>query len=71
MSTEAFDLELPPRYGTNNCYDCGAEAEGPQPFWERFIILHGKEVSVPQCDICMATMLAEDTGAKAPEEGKQ
>ena len=44
---------------------------GLLPFWERFIILHGKEVSVPQCDICMATMLAEDTGAKAPKEAEQ
>lgn len=70
MSDERRDLDLPPRYGTNNCYDCGAEPEGPQPFWERFIILHGEQVSVPQCDICMDVMLNENGGAKAPDEVK-
>jgi len=49
-------LDLPPRYGTVNCYDCGAEPVDGFPFWERFVKMHGELVSVPQCDICMSKM---------------
>ena len=69
--SENFDLELPPRYGTNNCYDCGAEPEGLQPFWERFVIIHGEQVSVPQCAICMSIMMDENSGTKAPDQSEQ
>ncbi len=43
---------IPPRYGTKNCYDCGKEPPDDQPFWERFVELHGEHVSVPNCDEC-------------------
>ena len=62
-----FEINLPGRYGTNKCFDCGAEPEGLQPFWERFVVLHGKQVSVLQCDVCMAKMYAENEGAKVPK----
>lgn len=48
-----FDLEgIPEKYGTKNCYDCGAEPPDGESFWHRFVTLHEKDYSVPCCDNC-------------------
>lgn len=63
-----FDLVgIPESYGTNNCFDCGAEPMGSQPFWQRFVFFQGKEYSVPQCDICLAEMMAKNQNARAAD----
>lgn len=59
MREQEETLDLPPSYGTRNCYDCGQEPVDGFPFWERFVILHGQEVSVPQCDTCLNAMMAK------------
>jgi len=45
-------LNLPPSYGTKKCYDCGLEPRSEDNWWERFVEIDGKEVSVPQCEAC-------------------
>lgn len=45
---------IPPRYGTNNCIDCGKEPPKDEPFWEVFREWTDKKVySFPICDDCM------------------
>lgn len=56
------EISIPPRLGTEKCYDCGREPtteeiqesaeQGMAPFWEKFIIYFGKQVSVPVCPQC-------------------
>lgn len=63
-------LDLPPRYGTNKCYDCGLEPRPEDNWWERFVEIDGKECSVPQCDACgfiMEQDIKAHQGNKAPE----
>jgi len=55
-----------PRYGTKNCYDCGAEPVDSTPFWERFVELHGERYSIPCCDTCLDIALSP--GEKAATE---
>ena len=53
MSKELTDI--PPRYGTNNCIDCGKEPPENKPFWEVFREwTDGKVYSFPVCDKCHA-----------------
>lgn len=54
---------IPESYGTRNCYDCGAEPVEGFGFWERFIIIDGRQWSVPQCDICMNHMFHDNRKA--------
>ena len=72
------DLVLPPRYGTNNCYECGREPTADEiekskkedlaPFWEKFVVIDEKQVSVPICPACMfiSEQAQKDKGIGGP-----
>jgi len=46
-----YDLELPQPYPMDKCWDCNTPT--PPDCWQRFVVISGKEYSVPHCDVCM------------------
>lgn len=64
MSSE---LLLPESLGTRKCYDCGAEPENDERFWERFVEYFGEIVAVPCCDSCMESI--QEGGLVKPIDG--
>lgn len=57
-NTDNIDLiGFPEGYGTKNCYDCGKKpplSDNPDGgHWEKFVIISGKDYSVPVCDECI------------------
>lgn len=73
MSTQEFDLNLPERYGTEKCYDCGQDPRPEDNWWHRFVMIDGKAFSVPQCDACEFIMEQQIKahGNKVPDGGEK
>jgi len=43
---------IPPRYGTNNCFECGKEPPENIRFFEILTIMHDEKCTLPICDDC-------------------
>lgn len=52
INSDDYDLDLPPSIGTRKCYECTVEPPGESRFDEVFMLIDGKECSVPMCPVC-------------------